>query len=403
MIRERQLNQVNIVPGGVSTIEISKDAVYHQMQLTLAGVVQIAYLTGPSNTRFAQGFPFNLISNLRLIRNGSDVVWQGSGKQLAKESLYLNDHYPFARLWGGTTSATAQTLLTQTVNGITVPSNSEGIGANVATFTDTAMASSTTFVNFRCMLELWLQLGVDDQFFTTLVDARPLASFVLEISWAPLNQVIVAGTNGTPSLASGTCVVQSYDQDNVALGQPFGTFKRSSNGYSTFAFNSNQNQALLSRGNFYFGVVFETLAFRSGGLITIPEPGNDIISQITNRINSNYYLRDVGFNNLQAKNRNDSKISSSPFDAWSGGPLGWAAILYSSVGDTIKELVPTYTMDQFDLLLTTGAGTEQGAVTGNPVINVFSQEVIPGRSVAPNMPQGSFAGSQRATSAKPGA
>lgn len=402
MIRERRLNTIAYVSGGISSVELPKDAVYHQLQLILTGSVSSVNSGSATANSFAQGFPYNIIARIRLIRNGSDVVWQGSGKQLAKECLYLNKEYPQARIWNGTSTSTTQTLLLKTVNGVSVPANSEGIGANVATFTDAGTSSVTLTTNFRGSLELWLQLGVDDQYFTTLVDARPLASYVLEITWDVLANFIIAGTAAVPSLVNTQVVVMSYDQDNVDMGIAFGTFKRSSLSVSTFSYSSSNNQQLLPRGNYYFGIIFETLAFRSGGLATIAEPGEDIVTQLQNRINSNYALRDVLFQDLQAKNRNNGRVCASPYDVWSGGPNGWAFLDYPCTGDSIKELVPTFTMDQFDLLITTGAGSEAGAVTGSPIINMMTQEVIPGRSIAPNAPQGAFAGSSRSTSAKPG-
>lgn len=402
MIRERRLNTIPYSAGGISTVELPKDAVFHQIQLLLTGSVSSVNSGSASANKFAQGFPFNIISRVRLIRNGSDVVWQGSGKQLAKEALYLNKEYPQARIWNGTSTSTTQTILLQTVNGISVPANSEGIGANVATFADAGTSSVTLTTNFRGSLELWLQLGVSDQYYTTLLDARPLASFVLEITWDVLANFIIAGAAAVPTLTNTQVVVMSYDQDNVDMGIAFGTFKRSSLSVSTFSYSSTNNQQLLPRGNYYFGIIFECLAFRSGGLATIAEPGEDIVTEIQNRINSNYSLRDVFFIELQAKNRNNGRIVASPYDAWSGGPNGWALLDYPCTGDSIKELIPTFTMDQFDLLLSIGAGSEAGAVTGNPVINMMTMEVIPGRSIAPNAPQGAFAGSSRSTSAKPG-
>lgn len=420
MIRERRLASVNYSPGQVVATELPKDAVYHQIQIQLDGNATITYPSGtsPVNTTFAQGFPFNLISRLRLVRNGSDVVWQGSGKQLAKESLALNGTAPFARMWvDGTNNGagTAYALLFRTINGLSIPSNSEGILANSAAFQDTAPTSSTVpnQIDFRGLMEMWLQLGVDDNWFTTLVDARPLASYSLEITWANLTDIIAAGSNATGAgvvVVTTNCSIQSYDQDNLDLGIPFGTFKRASFQPPGVSFSSSQVQALLPRGNLYYGVLFETLGLKTargsfGSSPTIAEPGNDIVLEIQNRINSNYSLRDVFFRDLQAKNRNDGRLSSNPYDPYSGFPLGWAMLYYPCTGDSVKELVATYTMDQFDLLLSiaaTSGGQDGDVYTGNPVINLLTQEVIPGKSVAPNQARGSFAGSISSTSAKPG-
>lgn len=415
MIRERRLGSNNLTysSGAVQTIELPKDAVYHQLQLLLSGSVSSVNGAGASANSFAEGFPFNLIARLRLVRNGSDVVWQGSGKQLAKEMLYLNGRYPFARVWNGTSTSTTQTLLTKTINAVVIPANSEGIGSNAAVFQDAGTASVTLTTNFRALLEIWLQLGVDDSYFATLLDARPLASYVLEVTWDTTANILVAGSNAVPTI-SASLQVMSYDQDNVDLGQSFGTFKRASITQTTFAWNTSQNQLLLPRGNFYYGIIFEALSAKSAAgnsgataLTSIPQPGDDIIGEIQNRINSNYLLRDIFFQDLQAKNRDDQLLPSSGFDTNSGGPLGWACLNFCTTGKSVKELVPTYTMDQFDLLVNTNpqspSNDNNTYTSANPIVNVLTMEVIPGRSVAPNMPQGAFAGSSRATSAKPGA
>lgn len=421
MIRERRLSSPAYNPGSTILVELPKDCVYHQIQVNIDGQLATTYGSGSrvSDTLLAEGFPFNTVARLRLIRNGSDVVWQGSGKQLAKEMLYLNGRFPFARIWfDGTTGSgtgTAYAILTKSIMGITVPANSEGIGANNVVFNDTAAASVVSKIDFRGMLELWLQLGVDDNYYTTLVDARPLASFSLEITWANLADFAVAGVTGSTgalTMPTYNCSIQSYDQDNVKLGVAFGTFKRQSFQPPGTAFGSSQLQALLPRGNLYYGVIFEALATKSSSstagdaiLTGIQQPGNDIITEIQNRINSNYQLRDVFFRDLQAKNRNDGLVPSSPFDVDASGPLGWACLYFPCTGDSIKELVGTYTMDQFDLLLSTAAasgGQDGNVYTGNPTINLLTMEVIPGRSVSQSAARGAFAGSISATSAKPG-
>ena len=413
MIRERRLNSPVFTPGQVVSTELPKDAVYHQIQLELDGKITIAYgaAVGASvNTQLAEGFPFSLISKIRLIRNGSDVVYQATGKQLAKEQLYMNQRFPFARLWFDSTSTngTPNSLLTKTINGVTVPSNSEGIGCNAAVFTDTAAQSATNVIDFRCLLEMWLQLGVDDSYFTTLVDARPLASYVLEITWANTSEYCVLGSqNAVTATVTPTvnCSVQSYDQDNLQSGIAFGTFKRASFQPPGIGFGSNNTQALLPRGNLYMGIIAESLGLKASGLATIAQPGNDIVGEIQNRINSNYLLRDVFFKDLQAKNRNEGMVPSSPYDTWGGGPLGWAYLYFPSTGRTIKELVASYTMDQFDLLISTNSATGAGdgnVYNGTPTMNLLTQEVIPGRSVSASSARGAFAGSAVATSAKPG-
>jgi hypothetical protein len=209
------------------------------------------------------------------------------------------------------------------------------------------------------------------------------------------------------------CSIQSYDQDNVPLGIPFGTFKRASFQPPGLTFNSNQVQALLPRGNLYYGILLETLGFKGasgsfGAGSTIAEPGNDIITEIVNRINSNYYLRDVFWRDLQAKNRNDGLVPTTPYDAYAGSKYGWSDLYYPCTDDSETSLIATYTMDQFDLLLSIAANTAQSpndgfTYTGAPIVNLLTQEVIPGKSVSPSGARGAFAGSMSATSAKPGA
>jgi len=413
MIRERRLGTIQYGgPGAINVFEISKDAVYHQFQLEIDGNLSIVYPAGtaPVNTQLAEGFPFNMIQKIRLIRNGSDVVWAGSGKQLAKESMALNGVFPFARInvdrinnGGGTGGA----LLTRTINGLVVPSNSEGIASNSAVFTDTAVAATTNQINFRAVMEMWLQLPVD-KYFTTLVESRALSSFQLEITWEQTANFCIAGntTGGTATVTPTlNCQLMSYDQDNLKQGLAFGTFKRSSLTPPGLGFNSSGQQFLLPRGNLYYGLLIEALGFKAAGLATIPQPGNDIITELVNRINTNYYLRDVYWRDLQAKNRDDGVFMCSPFDPWGAGVLGWALMKYPITADKLKELVQTFSYDTFDIMLSfnpvTGSG-DGNVYNGSPVVSLLTQEVIPGRSVAAGSPRGAYAGSIAATSAKPG-
>lgn len=400
MIRERKLSTLQYVAGGVSQVELPKDAVYHQFQLSLSGQASIAYGVGPSASTFIPGFPFNLIKQIRLVRNGSDVVWQGSGKMLAAENLILNRQHPRSRIYADSNGA----ILSATVNGVTVPANSEGIGERAAQFQDTPVASTTVVTDFDAQLEMYLQLGcVDDKWWSTLLDARPLSSFVMEITWENSANVIVAGTTGVVSILNTQIALSSYDQDNVSMNQNFGTFKRSQQSLTSMQYQGTGQQFLLPRGNFYAGMILETLSQKNAGAIqNVAIPEQAVIAAITNRINTNYFLRQSDFKVLQGKNKADLG-TSSPFQCSSGSPRGLAYLGYTTVGDRVSELIPTFTFDTFDLLLDLGNGTENGPVAAGaiPTINVFLQEVIPGRSIAPNAPQGAFAGSNRRTSAQP--
>src|SRR5574337_1195997 len=146
-IRERQLNSVAYSSGNVTLVDIPRDAVYHWFSLACYGgtfsTVQGAAGTGPF---LVPGFPFTLIKSLRLLRNGSDVVFQGSGEQLALEHYYLNKACPMATLY--TTYANVETLVTATVRGITVPANSEGIGPMGGGFKGPDAANSTGVLSF---------------------------------------------------------------------------------------------------------------------------------------------------------------------------------------------------------------------------------------------------------------
>src|SRR5262245_44401135 len=104
MIRERQIQSTALTTaalGSTVLLDLPRDCVYHLLQLSLIAATYTedqAAMTGTGSS-FEANFPFSLIRNIRLIRNGSDVVWQGSGPQLAKEHYYLNNAAPWARLY----------------------------------------------------------------------------------------------------------------------------------------------------------------------------------------------------------------------------------------------------------------------------------------------------------------
>lgn len=404
MIRERKLGTASFSSGNISTIQLPRDAVYHSLQLSaMAGTfvtVQGAMGTGPA---LVPGFPFSLIRGIRLIRNGSDVVYQGSGEQLAKHCYELNKAHPQARLY--TLSSQTETLKTASVRGVTVPANSQGIGSNSATFTvpDAPAGSGTLYFDFQ--LDLWAQLGVDDGWATTLIDARPLSSFDLEITWATeAAQIATAGVANTSSAATMTLQVLSLDQDNVKADTSFGTFKRSGVQISNLTYGSDNNQILLPRGNFFYAIQLQTRAYKTGSS-TNPVAENSVLSTISNRINSNFYLRQVDFRQLQAKNMADFGGRQNAWDTAQGCPQGYATLNYVNAGQKFSELVTSYAMDIFDLQVSTNAigSATNGTTTAatNPVIDLLYSEVIPGVSASGAGPQGSSAGSIGKTSAQP--
>lgn len=403
-IRERQLTTAAYSSGNTQLVDLPRDAVYHTLQLSCFGgsfaTVQGAMGTGPT---LVPGFPFTLIRNLRIIRNGSDVVWQGSGEQLAKEHYYMNKEFPLARLY--TTAGNVETLRTATVRGITIPANSEGIGANGGGYTVPDAPAGTGTLSFDFQVEMWFQMGPDDAYYGTLVDARKLATFQAEITWASeASQIAVAGTANTSSSASFNVQFMSLDQDNLDVENDFGTFKRSALYVSNIPYNSSNQQILLPRGNFFQGVVIGTKAYKAGSSSNaIAE--NSVLSSIQNRINSNFYLRSVDFRQLQAKNQADAGGRSQAWATARGCPQGYAFLSYINAAQKAAEMVPTYVMDQFDFLVSTqdSASATNGATTAgtNPIIEMLIQEVIPGVSMAKNAPQGAASGSIAPTSAKP--
>lgn len=403
MIRERQVNSVAYSDGGLSTIDLPRDAVYHMIQLSVYGgtwaSVQGAMGTGPA---LESNFPFSLIRSIRLLRNGSDVVFQGSGAQLAKEHYYLNKAAPFARLY--TLSTNVETLRTATVRGITVPANADGINANGGGFTVPDAPASTGTLYFDMEVELWLQIGPSDAWYGTLLDARKLSSYQLEIQWATLSAINIPGTANTSNTVTANFAITSIDQDNLSPDEVFGTFKRSTLQQSQIPYGSSNFQILLPRGNFFHGIQIGTRAQKAAST-TVLFPENSVLGQILNRINSNYQLRQFTFPQLQSKNMSDMGGRPQPWSTAQGHPQGFAYLYYPSAADEGSELVPTYVMDQFDLQVSTNAiGSATNGVTTpatNPTIDLLLEEVIPGVDVGSKAPRASQAGSIGRTSAKP--
>lgn len=402
MIRERQINTLTITAGATQTIDLPRDAVYHMIQLSCsAGQYIYSQAAAGTGVAFEENFPFSIISNLRLLRNGSDVVFQGSGALLAKEHFFLNKSHPHARIYKLATSV--ETLFTATSRGVTVPSNSEGIGAAVASFQD-AVATATITILFDFLLEMWLQCGPDDGYYGTLIDARKLSSYQLEVTWAPLAAFHIPGTNNSAQSIAGTVQVSSIDQDNVDLNEQFGTFKRSTLAFSNLQYSSSNNQVLLPRGNYFQSIILQTLAQKARST-TVFAPENHVLTQINNRINSNYTLRATTWNDLQRKAIGDNPGCVGAFDVAGHGPQGFSRLYYPVAGNSMAELIPTYDMDQFDVQLSLDAlaNATNGVTTAAtvPVINMLLGEIIPGVNVGANGPRGAQAGSLRQTSAKP--
>ena len=418
MIRERNIQSWTYSGGTTQVVDLPRDAVYHIIQIEGQGYVSnVQASTTGTGCVFADDFPFSLLKNIRLIRNGSDVVFQGSGGLLAKEHYYLNERFPHARLY--TLSNSVETLLLSSAalavggKGVTIPANSAGIGCTQVRFATTTAAGTTVTVNFEFQMDLYLQMGPSDIYYTTLVDARRLATYQLIFDYANVTDVVVAGTDNTNTITAAGRVL-SYDQDNLATDVDFGTFKRSQLSYSNIPYSTSNFQILLPRGNYFHGLIIETMAYKATST-TVPFHENGVMTSAVNRINSNFYLRQFNWEDLQRKNQADGCVGSA-FSGSRGQPNGSAYLYYPAAGDRGAELVPTHVMDQFDLLVNTASGTtvagpsstgiagpENGATTNstNPIINLLVEEIIPGVSMGEMYPTAAMAGSKRATSAKP--
>lgn len=416
MLRERNIQTATYAAGTTQTLDLPRDAVYHIIQLSFAGTFVNVQGASGTGVIFDDCFPFSILKNIRLLRNGSDVVYQGSGCLLAKEHYYLNEQFPHARLY--TLATSVETLLLSSAGlalggkGVTVPANDEGIGMTQVQFATTTSASSTTTVNFDFQMDLYLQIGPEDLYYGTLVDARRLATYQLELSYANVTDVSIAGTANTNTIAA-TGRILSYDQDNLDTDIDFGTFKRSQLSFTNLTYGSANQQILLPRGNYFHGMIIETYAQKAAST-TVLSHENGVIQTIINRINSNFQLRQFNFEDIQRKNQADG-CSVPAFTGSRGCPNGSAYLYYPCVGDKGVELVPTHVMDQFDLQVAIAAsasvsgantginGPENGATTSstNPTINFLLEEVIPGVSLGEAYPAAAMAGSKRATSAKP--
>lgn len=416
MIRERSIQTATFAAGTTQTLDLPRDAVYHILQLEFTGTFTNVQGASGTGVIFDDCFPFSILKNIRLLRNGSDVVFQGSGCLLAKEHYYLNEQFPHARLY--TLASAVETLLLSSAalaiggKGVTVPANDEGIGMTQVQFATTTSASSTTFVNFDFQADLYLQMGPEDLYYGTLIDARRLATYQLELSYANVTDVSIAGTANTNTI-SAVGRILSYDQDNLATDIDFGTFKRSTLGFTNLTYGSANQQILLPRGNYFHGIIIETLAQKAGST-TVLSHENAVIVSLQNRINSNFQLRQVNWEDLQRKNQADG-CANNAFTGSRGMPNGSAYLYFPVTGDRGSELVPTHVMDQFDFQLSLAAATtlsgsnqgingpENGATTAstNPTLNMLLQEVIPGVSLGEAYPTAAMAGSKRATSAKP--
>lgn len=403
-IRERQLFSLNYVSGGTSRQQIPRDAVFHLLRLGVTGgslsTVQGGSGTGP---QLAPGFPFNTMRQIRIIRNGSDIVWSGSGDQLAMESFYLNNAHAMARLY--TLSGQTETLRTAVVRGVTVPANSQGIGSRTALFTGPDAPNATGVLNFDMQADLMFQVGVDDDYFATLVDARPLADYAIEIDWNTEAAVIyAAGTANTTQTLSFAVNVLSVDQDNVQNGIPYGTFKRSQYAQNNIPYGSENNQVLLPRGNMLYGLIMGTRAFKAGSA-SVALPENNVLNSIELRINTNLSLKKFSFAQMQANNIADHGGRQNAFDTAGGAPQGYGLLPLTNATQSLREALPTFAFDQLDLQLGTFplASARNGTTTSatNPLFDMLIQEVIPGVSVSPNAPQGAQNGSINRTSAKP--
>lgn len=406
MFRQRQLGSADYKAGQISRVRLPNDAVYHQMQFSISkGSVTGTFATS-SNTGpvFAPDFPATLMRSVRIIRNGGDIVWQGSGSQLFKEHMYLNNTPPYARLYNQ--ASQVDTVLTATVCGTTIPANSHGIAVNAAQFVgakrDTAGDQVATLFDFQC--EMWFQLPLEGKAaVNTLVDARKLATFDLEITWADLNELATLGTGNSAIAVNAVLNIGSSDQDAVALDNDFGTFKRTGFEYSQFSAGSQSQQIVLTRGNLYLGMILSTKKFVNGGSTIIPVFDSNILGNIQNRINTSYQLRIQSFQQMGNKNFSDGGGRHLPHAVHGIAPTGWAAIEYAAQLDNAGEMIQSYVADQFDLMIDVNPEASQTngvpATGKNPIINILTQEVIPGRTTSSQ--PGLQNGSTSSTSAKP--
>ena len=232
-----------------------------------------------------------------------------------------------------------------------------------------------------------------------------MATYQLIFDYAAVADVVIPGSGNVNTIAA-TGRILSYDQDNVAVDVDYGTFKRSQLSISNIAYSSSNQQILLTRGNYYHGIIIDCLAQKAGST-TVLSHENGVLTTLINRINTNFQLRNANWEDLQRKNQADG-CANNAYSGSRGMPNGTGYIYYPVTGDRASELVPSHAFDQFDLLVSlagsasvsgasTGiAGPENGATTSstNPTFNILLEEVIPGVSMGDSYPTAAQAGSR---------
>jgi len=165
---------------------------------------------------------------------------------------------------------------------------------------------------------------------------------------------------------------------------------------SNFAYSSQNNQVLLPRGNLLFAIQMMTRAFKTGSTVN-PLPENSCLSSVELRVNTNFSLKKLNYDQIQKNNMADNGGRQSAWDFAGGLPQGSAYLSLHNATESLREALPTYAFDQLDMQLATQAigSSSNGATTSstNPVLDFLIHEVIPGVSVAADAPQGSQAGS----------
>lgn len=284
--KQRILQPLVLTGAGELSRDIPKDTVIKRIGLRLSGAIQTTYASGTPVAR-ADSIFHSLVNSVKVIANGGRVIKNVQPHLIRMQSL-LNTGLQGER---GSSAAASASALKPTVDG----------GFVFGTTTQYTTVAETLSLPFEF---IWSKLEAERM--TTWFDTRSLSSCELRLSQNAYTSLQSAANTAPVTYSNSTLQVDItlVEAVGVPASMKFLDFRQTTKDIP-FTAQVTNSQIEINRGNSLCGLLFYAKDGAAGSSTTATDrlASNELITDMSLKLNGSIDLKSTNWKNLQAENR----------------------------------------------------------------------------------------------------
>ncbi len=318
--KQRKLQALVLTGSGPLSRDIPKDTVLKRIMLRLNGAIQTTYASGTPVAR-ADSIFHSLINSIQVVANGGRFIKNVQPHLMRMQSL-LNTGIQGER--GSSAAASASALIPTTDSGFVF-----------GTTTQYTTVKETISIPFEF---IWSKLEAERML--TWFDTRDLSSCELRLIQNPYTSLQSAANTAPVTYGNSTLQVDItlVEAVGVPKGQKFFDYRQTTKDIP-FTAQATNTQIEINRGNALAGLLFYAKDGAAGSATTATDrlASNELVTDVSLKLNGNIDLKATTFRDLQSENKNRYGVYA-PFSSNASQLDGIAHMnfIVNSIGDAVN-------------------------------------------------------------------